>query len=174
MTPIKWRKAESDDAERLAQLGAATFLASFAYDHPGADLVKHLKNEHSPAYYRKALNDPETEIIIGETPLGAPVAYAMLTPPSYPGLQKDGDIELKRIYLLGPWQGNGNGTSLFLHALDRARNLGAKRIILAVYENNERAIAFYKGQGFDQIGDVRFNVGNSIFNDLLFARNLDG
>jgi len=39
MTPIHWRRAEPRDAAALSLLGGATFLASFAYDHPGDALM---------------------------------------------------------------------------------------------------------------------------------------
>ena len=73
MTPVIWRKAGAEDAEALAYLGAATFLASFAFDHPGKGLIEHLNAEHSVAYYRQKLANPDIDIILGETPLGAPV-----------------------------------------------------------------------------------------------------
>ncbi len=50
MTPIIWRDADVGDAEALAYLGAATFMATFAFDHPGKPLIKHLRQEHSAEY----------------------------------------------------------------------------------------------------------------------------
>jgi hypothetical protein len=73
MTPVIWRKAGVDDADALALLGSATFLATFAFDHPGQPLVAHLRTEHSPEYFAHALAQPGVDIVIGETPLGAPV-----------------------------------------------------------------------------------------------------
>ena len=143
MTPVIWRKAGVHDADALALLGSATFLATFAFDHPGQPLIEHLRTEHSPEYYANALAQPGVDIVMGETPLGAPIGYAMITPPSHPDLQQDGDIELKRIYLLGPWQGGGNGRQLLEQAFAIAAERDAKRMLLAVYENNEKAVAFY-------------------------------
>ena len=170
MTPIFWRKAVPEDAEPLAYLGAATFLASFAFDHPGKPLIEHLRNEHSAEYYAKALGQPDVDIVIGETPLGAPVGYAMLTSPAHPDLQQDGDVELKRIYLLGPWQGNGNGQALLNEVFAIATKRSAKRMLLAVYENNDRAVAFYSRAGFGAIGETVFMVGQVPFRDLVYAK----
>jgi diamine N-acetyltransferase len=173
MTPIIWRKAVAADAESLAYLGAATFLASFAYDHPGGPLIDHLRDQHSATYYAAALGDPDIDIVIGETPLGAPVGYAMVTPPAHPTLQQPGDIELKRIYLLGPWQGGGNGRDLLNLVFNVANERGAKRTLLAVYEQNVRAVAFYERAGFAAIGETVFMVGPMPFRDLVYARNMD-
>ena len=172
MTPVIWRKAGVHDADALALLGSATFLATFAFDHPGQPLIEHLRTEHSPEYYANALAQPGVEIVIGETLLGAPVGYAMITPPSHPDLQQDGDIELKRIYLLGPWQGAGNGRQLLEQAFAIAAERGAKRMLLAVYENNEKALAFYERAGFAAIGNTVFMVGDAPFRDMFYARPL--
>ena len=172
MTPIVWRKADADDAEALAYLGAATFMATFAFDHPGKPLIDHLRDEHSAAYYADALAQPGVDILIGETPLETAVGYAMLTPPSHAELQQEGDIELKRIYLLGPWQGGGNGKALLDKVLLRAQQRGAKRLLLAVYENNTRAVAFYERAGFAPIGETVFMVGQVPFRDMVYARTL--
>ena len=172
MTPVIWRRAGVHDADALALLGSATFLATFAFDHPGQPLVAHLRTEHSPEYYANALAQPGVDIVMGETPLGAPVGYAMITPPSHPDLQQDGDIELKRIYLLGPWQGGGNGRQLLEQAFAIAAERGAKRMLLAVYENNEKAVAFYERAGFTAIGNTVFMVGDVPFRDMVYARTL--
>lgn len=172
MTPINWRNAGLEDADALAHLGAATFLATFAFDHPGKPLIAHLIMEHSPSYYADKLANPEIDIIIGETPLGAPVGYVMMVPPEHPKLQQDGDIELKRIYLLGPWQGGGNGRALLQQALMVAEKRGAKRVLLAVYESNARAVAFYERAGFKHIGETIFMVGETPFRDMVYARDM--
>jgi diamine N-acetyltransferase len=169
MTPVAWRKAGPDDAEALSYLGAATFLASFAFDHPGKPLIDHLKAEHSAEYYSAKLADRDVDIVIGETPLGAPVGYVMLVPPEHPDLQQPGDWELKRIYLLGPWQGGGNGRALLEQAFEVAAARKAKRLILAVYESNKRAMAFYERAGFEHIGETVFMVGDMPFRDMVYA-----
>ncbi len=172
MTPIIWRKAGVADADALKHLGGATFLTSFAIDHPGRGLIDHLNREHSAAYYAAKLACHDVNIIIGETPLGAPVSYMMLCPPEHPKFQQDGDLELKRIYLLGPWQGSGNGAELIRQAFDIAAARDAKRLLLAVYESNPKAIGFYEHAGFDKIGETTFMVGDTAFRDFLYAKPL--
>ena len=172
MTPVIWRKAVPADADALSYLGAATFLVSFAFDHPGKPLIQHLKAEHSPGFYAAKLASPDVDIVIGETALGAPVGYAMLLPPENPELQKPGDWELKRIYLLSPWQGGGNGQALLQQAFDLAQARGARRLILAVYESNDRAVTFYQRAGFYHIGETIFMVGEVPFRDLIYAKDM--
>lgn len=172
MTPIAWRLCVPGDETALSLLGQATFLSTFAFDHPGPALLDFLKTVHSPEFYAAKLANPDIDLIIGETPLGAPVAYAMLCPPEHAHVQQEGDWELKRIYLLGPWQGGGNGAALMQQAIAAAHKRQARRLLLAVYESNERAISFYRKQGFSKVGETIFMVGNVEFSDMLYARDL--
>ncbi len=172
MTPIHWRQAVPSDALALSQLGGATFLASFAHDHPGNALIAHIELAHSESYYQAALHDPAQQLLIGETPLGAPVGYAMLTPPDLPIPTDRDDVEIKRIYLLGPWQGGGRGDELMELIAHQARHRRAKRMLLAVYPHNDRARRFYARHGFVEIGETTFMVGDVPFRDLIYARTL--
>ncbi|MBH1992519.1 MAG: GNAT family N-acetyltransferase [Sphingomonadaceae bacterium] len=173
MTPIHWRKADLADAPTLSILGGATFLTSFAHDHPGAALVTHIRNAHGEAYYRAALSDPAQTVLIGETPMGAPVGYAMVTPPDLPiPTDPAQDVELKRIYLLNGWQGGGHGDAIMALVLDEAQRRAATRLLLAVYPQNDRARRFYARHGFAEIGALTFMVGDVPFRDLIYARDL--
>ncbi len=118
------------------------------------------------------LANADVDIVIGETPLGAPIGYVMLVPPEHPELQQAGDIELKRIYLLGPWQGGGNGEGFMRQALKIAETRSAKRVLLAVYESNARAVAFYERAGFVHVGETIFMVGDTPFRDMVYAREM--
>jgi ribosomal protein S18 acetylase RimI-like enzyme len=172
MTPIAWRKALPDDAPGLSLLGGATFLTSFAHDHPGGALIDHIYKAHGQDYYRAAILDPAQTVLIGETPLGAPVGYAMITPPALPVPAEPGDVELKRIYLLPGWQGGGHGHALMALAIEEAKKRDAARLLLAVYPQNDRALRFYARHDFTQIGRTTFMVGDVPFEDLVYARRL--
>src|SRR3546814_4633931 len=66
---------------------------------------------------------------------------------------------LKRIYSLSRFHGSGLGAALMREAVAAAE--GHRRLLLGVYARNERALAFYRKQGFVDIGTRRFNVGRS-------------
>ncbi len=174
MTPIIWRGAVHADAPALSILGGATFLASFAHDHPGGPLIEHIRKAHGQDHYAAAIADSAQTVLIGETPLGAPVGYAIITPSALPvsGLTDGGDIELKRIYLLAGWQGGGHGDALMALVVEAARARGATRLLLAVYPQNDRARRFYARHGFVQIGVTTFMVGDVPFEDMIYARTL--
>jgi GNAT superfamily N-acetyltransferase len=165
------RRARAEDAAKLSLLGGASFLESFAHDHPGDALVAHIADRHSIAQYGAWLADPDWAVWIIEEALGAPVGYALLGPPELPG-RADGDLELKRVYVLHRWHGTGLGGALFHAVEEEAKARGATRLILAVYTANTAAQGFYTRQGFTQIGRTTFMVGDVPFEDLVVAKAL--
>src|SRR3569623_895554 len=107
-----------------------------------------------------------------ETVLGAPVGYAMLTPPGLSIPTAAGELELKRIYTLAGWQGSGLGRRLIEAVIEEARARRAPRLYLCVYEANIAAQRFYARHGFARIAEQPFMVGDTAFNDLVLARAL--
>jgi diamine N-acetyltransferase len=165
------RPAILADAAKLSLVGGASFLESFADDHPGDDLVNHVSDRHSIATYQTWLSDPTYALWIVEEALGAPVGYAMFGSAELPGAQA-GDFEIKRIYMLRRWHGGGFGKQLFEICRDTARARGGKRLLLAVYTANLMAQQFYTRQGMSIIGETVFMVGVTEFTDLVMAVDL--
>ncbi|SNS82778.1 Ribosomal protein S18 acetylase RimI [Sphingomonas laterariae] len=165
------RPAGQDDIGRLALVGAATFLESFAGILDGAAIVEHCARQHDAGVYARYLQAGASAWLAEAAEGGAPIGYALVTAPDLPGAEP-GDLELKRIYTLSRCHGGGLGAALMRHAVDRAAAQGASRLLLGVYGQNARAIAFYRKQGFEQIGERRFRVGHRDYDDVVLARPL--
>jgi ribosomal protein S18 acetylase RimI-like enzyme len=171
---IALRPCTVDDAPTLALIGAATFLEAFAGKLDGASIVSHCHRQHAAEVYAKYLAAPDSRAWLGVVQPGeAPVGYSLLTAPDLPlaDLTAD-DIELKRIYLFSRFQGNGRGKVLMEAALNAARAMGKTRILLGVHAENAKALAFYRKNGFVQVGTRTFQVGASLFHDLVLGRPL--
>ena len=162
------KPAGPEHTSALALVGAATFLESFAGILTGEDIVAHCTSQNSPDIFEKYLTGG-AKIWLAEADKGAPIGYAMLTAPDLPGVQA-GDIELKRIYTLSRYHGSGVAAALMQAVTDAAS--GYQRLLLGVYRHNERAIAFYRKQGFEPAGTRQFNVGGTLYDDLVFAKPL--
>jgi diamine N-acetyltransferase len=162
------------DETTLSLLGQATFLESFAGLLDGNAILLHCANQHSSAVYRSWLEKENVKIWLAEVqPGNAPVGYSVLTSPSLPIVDpKDDDLELKRIYLLRPFQGTGIGKGLMDEALVYAKYQNCRRVLLGVYSGNTGAIAFYKKFGFVEIGKRSFKVGNILSDDIVMAINI--
>jgi diamine N-acetyltransferase len=168
---MKLRRADSGDAAKLALIGAASFLETFANDHPGDATVVFLRDYHSEGAWAATLAKPDSAVWIVEETAGCPIGYAVLSAPSLPGTIS-GDAELKRIYVLSRWHGSGIGRDLFDVAEAEARAWGAKRLVLSVYTRNARAIRFYEKQGFVTIGEATFAEFPVEFSDNVLAKAL--
>ena len=162
------RAAGPDDASALALVGAATFLETFAGAITGPAIVGHCAANHTAEAYA-ALLGKGAQAWIGEAQAGAPVGYALIARPELVAALP-GDIELKRIYALSRYHGSGLGGALMDAAVAGAA--GHDRLLLGVKADNHRAIAFYRKQGFDPVATRQFNVGGTLYDDLVLARPL--
>ncbi len=164
------RPAIASDAAALSLLGCATMLETYTTLLPGADILAHCTLNHSTAKYAAFLDDPACVVWIAEAALGAPIGYLVLTPASLP---VDGpsaaDLEVLRIYVLAPYHKAGIGHDLMRLAIDAARARGAANLVLGVHNDNARAMAFYRRQGFAVIAARKFVVGGTICCDSVLA-----
>lgn len=169
---LRLRRAIPGDEDRLALLGSATFLTAFADDHPGDALVTHCRTEHGAARYRGWLDSAAHTLWLVETALGAPVGYALLSPPVLDIPVEASALELKRIYALSGFQGAGIGAMLLAAVEQEARARGAEALYLCVYEVNIGAQRFYLRHGFEKVGEQPFMVGEAAFNDWVLRKAL--
>ena len=172
---MSWRvrQAGAADAAALSLVASATFLETFAGLLDGDDIVAHCAANNRSENFAAWATDPLGVVTIAEIETGhAPVGYAVMTEPDLPVEAGPADIELKRIYTLSLMHGTGLGPALMEAAVEDAARLGRNRILLGVYGRNLRAHAFYKRQGFELIGERKFLVGNTLHDDLVFARDI--
>jgi diamine N-acetyltransferase len=172
-TKLTIRLAIPGDEAALALVGAATFLETYAHMIPGHDLVEHCAIQHAAAKYAAWLADPSVTVWLAETEIRAPVGYLVLTQATLPvGAPQPHDLEVQRIYVLSRFQRTGMGYALMNLAVSKAIAKGASRLVLGVHNENTRALAFYKRQGFEIIDERKFPVGSSVFCDSVLARRL--
>jgi len=180
---VTLRPAALADAEALALVGAATVLEAFTWMLPGSDIVAFCAQHHTPEAYARYLAQPTTRITLAVTGADVPVGYAMLAAPDLPSIPTyPTDIELKRIYLFSRFRSSSTpvtnapgvkpAQALMDAAIANARALGGKRLLLGTNGNNDRAIAFYRRNGFTEAGTRSFRVGTQNCCDLLFVRDL--
>ncbi len=165
------RECGPGDAERLALVGAASFLEAFAGFLHGEDILSHCRTQHAAEKYAAMLADSGTRVVVAEVK-GSAVGYAVVCPPDMPVVVTAEDMELKRIYLLHRFQGSGIGAALMEWSVETARRLGKKRLLLGVNDENDKAVAFYLRHGFEHAGTRRFQVGNMLCSDFILAKKL--
>jgi len=171
---IHIRKCRPGDQFALTLVSQATFLETFGGVLSGKGIVEHCSKAYSPKIYGEWIDDPNYHLWLVEvSPGGAPVGYMVLTPPDIPVADTDGDVELKRVYLLSKFHGAGTGKQLMDIALAHTISVHAKRLLLAVYENNDKAINFYERAGFHKLGKREVNIGGSKYYDQIMETMLN-
>ena len=72
-----------------------------------------------------------------------------------------------RIYVLSSFHGKKVGQLLYDHALQIAREKNVQFVWLGVWEENPRAIQFYKKNGFIEFDKHIFKLGDDLQTDIM-------
>jgi len=82
-------------------------------------------------------------------------------------LKDNNALEIERIYVLKEYHGKEIGQLLYNKAIEVARDKKASYLWLCVWENNERAISFYKKNGFTAFDKHIFTLGDDEQTDIM-------
>lgn len=163
------RRGVTADACALAVFAARTFAESYGADNRPEDIEAHLATAYGTPQQTSELNDPASVTLMaysGEIL----VAYAQIrhsTPPSC--VPQDHVVELHRFYVDRLAHGQGVAQRLMAAVHRVVHDFSAHHIWLGVWERNPRAIAFYKKEGFVDIGSTEFFVGPDRQSDRVFV-----
>jgi GNAT superfamily N-acetyltransferase len=104
---------------------------------------------------------------------GKPIGYAKLSPLVAPApAPQVGAMELRQIYVLRQWHGQGVADRLMEWALDLTRAKGSPEIYLTVFDHNQRAKRFYARHGFVEVGHCSFKLGDRVDDDRVWRKRL--
>lgn len=161
MPDIAIRRGVVADAATLADFAGRTFAEAFGAVTAPADMAAHLAHTYTPALQAAELADPDLVTLLAERD-GGIVAYAQIrrngdTPDC---VAQEGVAEVQRFYADSSVRGSGLATDLMRHSLAAALELGARHAWLGVWEQNARAIAFYRKAGFVPVGSKVYVVGS--------------
>lgn len=170
MSDFTYRTATAADAELMSRIGPQTFAETFGHLYSPENLAAFLLN-HSVENWTKELNDPSFTVRIAEQD-GEAVGFAKVGAPSLPFEVTGPTAELRQLYVLQPWQGQGVAPVLMDWAMDEARRRGAEQVFLSVFIDNLRAQRFYARYGFEAVGTYAFMVGTHADEDIIMRAML--
>jgi diamine N-acetyltransferase len=169
---IAIRTGTPDDATALAELAARTFRETFASENRPEDMALHEARAYGPSRQLAELTDPDTTTLVAELDQQL-VAFAQLRSANPPGcVAGEGPVELWRFYVAKPWHGSGVAQALMRRVEQEAQRRGGRTLWLGVWERNARAQAFYRKNGFRDVGSHVFMVGTDAQVDRIFVRAL--
>lgn len=166
------RKATVADAELLSKLGAKTFSEAFGDVNTKEDLDSYLQSAFSLQQIKSELEEPENTFFLLYQ-LDEAVAYAKLNfHEKVNALEGKKIVQIQRIYARKKVLGTGVGAELMQKCIDESVRKRMEFIWLTVWQQNFRAIEFYKKWGFEIIGEKKFMVGSKLYNDHVMSLDL--
>jgi ribosomal protein S18 acetylase RimI-like enzyme len=171
-TPIRIRLADDADALELSALAERTFRDAFEAVNTAADMQAHCAATYSEAIQRAEIRQPGRETWVADAD-GRLVAYVQLRLDAVsPMIGCARPVEIQRFYVDASRHGGGLAHALMDHVLARAEAAGFTTIWLGVWEQNPRAIAFYRKWGFEAVGEHTFKLGHDLQHDLVMSRRV--
>ncbi|MCE3278074.1 MAG: family N-acetyltransferase [Bacteroidetes bacterium] len=172
MEDIKIKKATVSDINELQAIGRQTFFETFASGNTEENMAKYLEEGFSKEKLTAELSNKNSEIyfaILEDKVIG----YLKLNlGESQTELKDNTALEIERIYVLKEFHGKSVGQVLYEKAIEIAHEKKAEYVWLGVWEENPRAISFYKKNGFQEFDKHIFKLGDDEQTDIMMKLRL--
>lgn len=167
MESIIIQKVTPQEIDLLQQIGRQTFFETFSAGNTEENMSKYLEEGFSKEKLAAELADPNALFYFAWLDQKV-VGYLKLNfGASQTELKDDKAVEIERIYVVKDFHGKRVGQLLYEKALEVAREAKASWVWLGVWEENPRAISFYKKNGFVEFDKHIFKLGNDEQTDLM-------
>lgn len=169
---VTTRKVTSEDVEQLQKISRKTFYETFAGSNTEADMQKYLDESFSKIKLTTELINPNSEFyfaILDNEIIG----YLKINfGASQTELKEEKALEIERIYVLQKFHGQKIGQILYEKAIEIAQQKKSEYVWLGVWEENPRAISFYKKNGFVEFDKHIFRLGDDEQIDIMMKKSL--
>jgi ribosomal protein S18 acetylase RimI-like enzyme len=173
MTTVDIRKGTLSDLSVLQNIGRKTFSETFSEGNTEANMKKYLEEGFSDEKLTAALNNPDSEFYFAFQE-NEVIGYLKINHgQSQTELKDKTAMEIQRIYVLKDFHGKNIGQLLFEKAIDVANSKNANYVWLGVWEENPRAINFYKKNGFVEFDKHIFVLGDDEQTDVMMRLELN-
>jgi ribosomal protein S18 acetylase RimI-like enzyme len=173
MTDIEIQKVTLNDIDRLQKIGRQTFYETFSAGNSEENMTKYLAEGFSIEKLTTELSDNNAEFYFATLDDNV-IGYLKLNfGQSQTELQDDKGLEIERIYVLKDFHGKSVGQILYDKAIEVAKLKNSDFVWLGVWEENPRAINFYKKNGFVEFDKHIFKLGNDEQTDIMMKLKLN-
>lgn len=172
MEKIGIKKVTLNDIGQLQQIGRKTFYETFSTGNTEENMTKYLNEGFSTEKLTVELNDKNAEFYFA-TLDNTVIGYLKINfGQSQTELQDDKALEIERIYVLKEFHGKKVGQVIYEKAIEIAKQKNADYVWLGVWEENPRAISFYKKNGFVEFDKHIFKLGDDEQTDIMMKLKL--
>lgn len=172
MENIITKRITLDDLVKLQKIGRKTFEETFAESNSEENMKNYLEEGFSKEKLTAELNNENCEFyfaILKDEVIG----YLKVNfGESQTELKDSKALEIERIYVSKEFHGKSVGQILYDKAIEIANQKGSEYVWLGVWEENPRAISFYKKNGFVEFDKHIFKLGNDEQTDIMMKLKL--
>jgi diamine N-acetyltransferase len=173
MDKLELSKIELNEIEQLQLISKQTFFETFSDGNTEENMRKYLEEGFTLNKLKEELINPNSifyfaklsTIVVGYLKLNFGQAQTELK-------EKNG-LEIERIYVLKDYHGKKIGQLLYNKAFEIAKDMNANYVWLGVWEENKKAIQFYKKNGFVEFDKHIFKLGDDEQTDLLMRVEIE-
>lgn len=167
MEHVTIQKVTLNEIVQLQEIGKQTFYETFAGSNSVKDMQKYLDKSFSETKLTAELTDKDSVFFFAKH-VNNVIGYLKVNfGQSQTELKDDKALEIERIYVLRQFHGKKVGQMLYDQAIQIARQKNAEYVWLGVWEENPRAISFYKKNGFVEFDKHVFKLGNDEQTDIM-------
>ena len=172
MSSIIINKAFPEDLETLQAVGIETFSETFSESNSKEEMDRYLEKSFNKEKLMNELNNPNSFFFIAWEE-DHPIGYLKVNSGiAQTELQDETSLEIERIYVKSSHHGKKVGQLLYDTALHVAKEEQKAYIWLGVWEENLRAVNFYKKNDFVEFDKHIFRLGNEEQTDLMMKKIL--
>ena len=172
ITPeVRYRTAELSDAACLALLATQVFLDTYATDGIDLRLAREVQEHLSLEAISVQLANAETTFLIAER-ASRLVGFVQITRRArHPLVRSSRPVGLDRLFVQRPFLGQGIGKSLLKKAEALACGEGSETLWMTAWSGNARARAFYRCQGYTDLGMTTYVFEDVTYEDRVLAKS---
>lgn len=172
MANIVLRDVTLEDIELLHEISVRTFIDTFSESNTEANMNAYLEQSLSREKLITELNDTNSQFYFATLEDNV-IGYLKLNfGTSQTEVKEENALEVERIYVAKEFFGKSVGQLLYDKAIQVAKEQQKNYVWLGVWEENPRAISFYKKNGFVEFDRHIFKLGDDEQTDLMMKLEL--
>jgi diamine N-acetyltransferase len=174
ITNIEIVRVTPNHVKLLQSISQQTFTETFSAANTEENMRRYLDENLSMDKLSAEVNDKNAQFYFA-TIDDRIIGYLKLNfGSSQTEIKNDKAVEIERIYVIKEFHGQQVGKLLYQKALEIAKEVNANFLWLGVWEENKRAINFYKKNGFVEFDKHLFILGNDEQTDIMMKLELKG
>ena len=172
MNTIEIKKISLKEIDELQKIGRQTFQETFSESNSEENMKSYLEEGFSNEKLTAELNNENSEFYFALLDTNV-IGYLKINfGASQTELKDSKALEIERIYVSKEFHGKSVGQLLYDKAIEIAKQKSSEYVWLGVWEENQRAINFYKKNGFVEFDKHIFKLGNDGQTDIMMRLKL--